>query len=134
MRGGGISVAPGIERRTPADRLMRRLLRIGDMVDRNAVFGARRSTTTAIVVSGVRCIITYLLIPALAPFFGLLDAFDAPLSLALTSLAGVTAIVGLRRFWIADHQVRWAYTAFIALVLAFLLVTMVLDVSSVFVA
>ena len=113
---------------------MRSLLRIGDMVDRNAVFGARRSTTTAIVVSGVRCIITYLLIPALAPLFGLLDAFDAPLSLALTSLAVVLAIVGLRRFWIADHQARWAYTAFIALVLVFLLVTMVLDVSSILTA
>ena len=113
---------------------MRSLLRIGDMVDRNAVFGARRSTTTAIVVSGVRCIITYLLIPALAPFFGLLDTFDAPLSLALTSLAVVMAIVGLRRFWIADHRARWAYTAFIALVLAFLLVTMVLDLSAILVA
>jgi hypothetical protein len=110
---------------------MRSLLCIGDMVDRNAVFGARRSTTTAIVVTGVRCIITYLLIPVLVPFVGLIDAVDAPLSLALTSLAVVMAIVGLRRFWIADHQARWAYTAFIALVLAFLLVTIVVDVSSI---
>ena len=45
---------------------MRRWLRVGDVVDKNAILGARRSTTAAIVVSGIRCIITYLLIPVLA--------------------------------------------------------------------
>ncbi|MGH8916676.1 MAG: hypothetical protein ACRDZM_19450, partial [Acidimicrobiia bacterium] len=75
--------------RTPADRLMRRLLRVGDLVDKNAVFGARRSTTAAIVVSGIRCIITYLLIPVLAPLVGLVDTVAAPITIALSLLAMV---------------------------------------------
>ena len=107
---------------------MRRLLRVGDVVDRNAIVGARRSTTTAIVVSGIRCIITYLLIPILGPFVGLLDTLGAPISLALSAFAMVMGIAGVRRFWIADHQARWSYTTFIGVVLVLVVVGIVFDV------
>lgn len=110
-----------------ADRFMRRLLRVGDRVDRNAVFGARRATTTAIVVSAVRCTITYLLIPILVPFVGFLNTFGAPISLVLSSFAVVMSIRGVRRFWIADHRARWSYTAFIGMMLVLLATTIVLD-------
>lgn len=113
--------------RPPADRFVRRLLRVGDAVDKTAVFGARRSTTTAIVVSGIRCTITYLLIPILAPFVGLLEALDAPVSILLSSFAIVMGISGVRRFWIADHRARWSYTAFIGLVVVMLSVAIAFD-------
>lgn len=109
---------------------MRRLLRVGDMVDKNAIFGARRSTTTAIVISGIRCMITYLLIPFLAPFVGLLDTFSVPITVALSVLAIVMGISGLRRFWIADHRARWSYTLFIGVVLVLLSVGIVFDLST----
>jgi hypothetical protein len=126
-----ISVVEDLHRaRPPADRFVRKLLRVGDTVDKTAVFGARRSTTTAIVVSGIRCTITYLLIPILAPFFGFLDALDAPISIVLSSLAIVMGVRGVRRFWIADHRARWSYTAFIGVVLAMLLAAIAIDVSN----
>jgi len=106
-------------------------LRVGDAVDKTAVFGARRSTTAAIVVSGVRCTITYLLIPVLAPFFGLLEMLDAPVSIVLSSIAIVMGIGGVRRFWIADHRARWSYTAFIGVVVVVLLLAIVIDVSKI---
>jgi len=109
---------------------MRRLLHVGDMVDKNAIFGARRSTTTAIVISGIRCMITYLLIPFLAPFVGLLDTFSVPITVALSVLAIVMGISGLRRFWIADHRARWSYTFFIGVVLVLLSVGIAFDVST----
>jgi hypothetical protein len=115
--------------RPPADRFVRRLLGVGDLVDKNAVFGARRSTTTAIVVSGIRCTITYLLIPILAPFVGLVETLDAPLSIALSLFAVVMGIAGVRRFWIADHRARWSYTAFIGVVIVMLTVAIAFDVS-----
>jgi hypothetical protein len=127
-----ISVAQHLHpERPPADRFVRRLLRVGDVVDKNAIFGARRSTTTAIVVSGVRCTITYLLIPILAPFFGLLETLDAPVSIVLSSFAIVMGIGGVRRFWIADHRARWSYTAFIGVVLGMLVMAIIIDVSKV---
>jgi len=109
---------------------MRRLLRVGDVVDKHAIFGARRSTTVAIAVSGIRCTITYLLVPILAPFVGLLDTLGAPISFALSSFAMVMGIAGVRRFWIADHRARWSYTAFIGVVLVLLCVAIVVDVST----
>lgn len=99
---------------------MRRLLRIGDVVDEDAIFGARRSTTAAMVVSGIRCIVTYLVIPILAPFIEILETIDPPLAIALSSLAAVMGVAGVRRFWIADHRSRWLYTVFVAMVLALL--------------
>ncbi len=117
--------------RTPVDRFMRRLLRVGDVVDRNAIFGARRATRTAIVVSGIRCTITYLLIPILAPFVGFLNTLGDPISLILSSLAVVMSVSGVRRFWIADHRARRSYTVFIGVLLVLLFVTIVLDVSAI---
>lgn len=116
--------------RTPADRFMRRWLRVGDVVDKNAILGARRSTTAAIVVSGIRCIITYLLIPVLAPVIGISDAASAPVTIALSVLAIVMGVTGVRRFWMADHRARWAYTIFIAVIVALLSVGIVLDLAS----
>ena len=114
----------------PADRFVRRLLGVGDVVDKNAIFGARRSTTTAIVLSGIRCTITYLLIPVLAPFVGLLKTLDAPLSIVLSTVAIGMGIAGVRRFWIADHRARWSYTAFIGVVLLMLSVAIAFDIAS----
>jgi hypothetical protein len=110
---------------------MRGLLRIGDVVDKDAIFGARRSTTAAIVVSGIRCTITYLLIPILAPMVGLLDTLSAPISIALCVAAMVMGVAGIRRFWIADHRARWSYTAFMGVVLALLSVAIALDVGTI---
>ena len=110
---------------------MRRLLRVGDVVDEHAVFGARRSTTTAIVLSGIRCTITYLLIPLLAPLVSLLDPLAAPISIALSSFAIVMGITGVRRFWIADHGARWSYTTFIGAVIVLLGLAIVFDVSTI---
>jgi hypothetical protein len=109
---------------------MRRWLRVGDVVDKNAILGARRSTTAAIVVSGIRCIFTYLLIPILAPVMGITDAASAPVTIALSVLAIVMGVTGVRRFWIADHRARWAYTIFIAVIVSLLVVGIVFDLTS----
>ena len=110
---------------------MRRFLRVGDVVDKAAIFGARRSTTTAIVISGIRCVITYLLVPILAPFVSLLDTLDAPISIALSSFAISMGIAGVRRFWIADHHARWSYTTFVGATLVLLSVAIVSDISTI---
>lgn len=119
-----------VRERTAADRFMRRWLRVGDVVDKNAILGARRSTTAAIVVSGIRCIITYLLIPVLAPVIGISDAASAPVTIALSVLAIAMGVTGVRRFWMADHRARWAYSIFIAVIVALLTVGIVLDLAS----
>lgn len=118
-------------RQAAAERFIRKLLRVGDVVDKQAILGARRSTTTALAISGIRCTITYLLIPILAPLIGLFETVGAPLSIALSAVAVVMGMSGVRRFWIADHRARWAYTGFIGVVLVLLGVGIVVDVSTI---
>ncbi|MCI0424352.1 MAG: hypothetical protein L0Z49_10265 [Actinobacteria bacterium] len=106
---------------------MRRLLRVGDTVDKNAILRARRNTTTAIVISGIRCTITYLLIPILAPVVGFLRVLGPPLTVILSLVAIGMGVSGVRRFWMADHRSRWAYTIFIGVVNILLLVGIVFE-------
>lgn len=81
------------------------------------------------VITGIRCIITYLVIPIAVPIIGLSGAVSAPLGLLLSLVALVTGIVSLRKFWMSDHRFRWMYTGFIGIVFMVLGVTLYTDVS-----
>ena len=61
-------VPSAAERQRPAaDRFMRRLLRVEGAADPGAILGAQKAMTSSILVSAVRCTITYLLVPILTP-------------------------------------------------------------------
>lgn len=105
-----------------ADRLARRILRIEDEAP-GALFPMRGS----LVLSAVRCLITYVAIPLLVPVFGWLTPIAAPVSLVLTVVAGAMAITSLRRVWAAHWDGRWGYTAFAVAVLAALAGLLVFD-------
>ena len=105
-----------------ADRLARRVLRIEDEVP-GALFPMRGS----LVLSAVRCLVTYVAIPLLVPVFGWLTPIAAPISLVLTLVAGGMAVTSLRRVWAAHWEGRWAYTAFAVVVLAALAGLLVFD-------
>jgi hypothetical protein len=115
--------------RPAADRVVRRLLRVDGATDPRALLGAQRAMTGSILVSAVRCTITYLLVPVLTPIVGVLDLVAAPLSLVLCVVAVVMSTRSLRRFWRADHAKRWHYTALVVVVWAFLAAALVRDVT-----
>ncbi|HLU30414.1 MAG TPA: hypothetical protein VK088_01535 [Acidimicrobiia bacterium] len=119
-----------VARRTPADQWMRRILRIeGDAVP-GAVFDAQNKLRSSIIISGIRCIITYLLVPIVTPIVGFMGVLAAPVSIVLSVLAIVLGYNSMRRFWLADHRLRWRYTAFIAVVWVLLLVGIGMDVAN----
>ncbi|WP_298041442.1 hypothetical protein, partial [uncultured Microbacterium sp.] len=96
---------------------MRRLLRITTIqksvkTEREAHRGFR----TSMIVSGVRCLITYLLVPILVPIIGFAGIVAAPIGIALCLIAAVNGVISVRRFWLSDHRARWMYTWFIAFV------------------
>lgn len=82
------------------------------------------------MVSGIRCIITYLLVPVVAPIVNLSSAVSTRLVIVLSVVAIVMGISGIRRFWIADHRLRWAYTAFIGVVILLLVIGIGYDIAS----
>lgn len=116
--------------RSAADRFMRRLLRVEGakktpFINRDA----HRNFRVAIIVSGVRCLITYLLIPILVPIVGFAGVLAAPLGIALCLVAGVNGVVSVRKFWVSDHRGKWMYTWFIVFVFAVLAISLVSDIS-----
>lgn len=111
--------------RSAADRLARQLLRV-DQAEPQALMPLKGS----LVISAIRCVITYAIIPAMAPVITGLGVLATPLALLLSVVAAVMAVVSLRRVWLADWSRRWAYTAFIGVVLALLATTMVFDTRS----
>lgn len=111
----------------PADRFMRRLLRVTD-TDRRQADGAHRAFRTSILVSAVRCTISYLLVPILIPLTAVAGLVAAPISLALSLFAVVNGVISVRRFWVSNHRRRWMYTGFMAVVFIVLAVAMVIDV------
>lgn len=121
---GGVAGDPRFRSDAAADRVMRRLLRV-DGLDPSASTGAHRAFRTSVLVSAVRCLITYLLIPILVPLLSLSGWVAAPIGIVLCVIAVVNGVVSVRRFWMADHPRRWVYTGFMAVVFVILGVAMV---------
>lgn len=121
----------GPARQEPAaDRFMRRLLRV-TVVERSieAERAAHRGFRVSMVVSGIRCLVTYLLVPVLAPVVSFAGIVAAPIGILLCIVAGISGIASVRRFWSSDHRGRWMYTAFIAFVFLVLAVALSSDIA-----
>ena len=109
--------------RSAVDRIVRQLLLIGDASPR-ALFDLKGS----MLIAGVRCTITYILIPFGAPVVAWLGILATPLSLVLSVVAIGMAVSSLRRVWLADYVHRYAYTLFIVVAIVLLAVVVVGDV------
>jgi hypothetical protein len=119
--GGSAAAAPGD--RGAMDRFVRQVLLIEDAAPQ-ALFDLRGS----LVLSAIRCVITYALVPLLVPIISWAGVLATPVSIVLALTAIVLAIRSLRRVWLADYAHRWAYTAFIAVALGLLVTVVVIDV------
>ncbi len=119
---------PPAEQAPAADRFVRRLLRV-KATDRSTLAGAHRALRTSLLVSALRCIVTYVALPVLAPVISFAGVLATPIGIALSLAALVSGTVSLRRFWSTDHRGRWMYTAFIGVVFAVIAVTLVVDVA-----
>ena len=111
-----------------ADRFMRRLLRVRT-TDRKVLPDAHKAFRTSLMVSAVRCLITYLVVPIAVPLLCFAGVFAAPIGIALCVVAVVNGVVSVRRFWTSDHRMKWMYTWFIVFVFAVLAVALYADIS-----
>jgi hypothetical protein len=91
-----------------ADAFVRRLLRVRSGTARpdaaHGVFGA------SILLSTVRCLLTYVILPILKPVVDLSGGVGPALGLLIGAVSAVAIVVAMRRFWAADHRWRWGYT------------------------
>ena len=121
------AVAPGgpaAPVRTGADATMCRLLRVPVCPDPERVAQAQRLFSGSILLSALRCLLSYVLLPVLSPLLGVAASVGPAVGLPIGVVALYFDVRGIRRFWLARHRRRWEITGVYLVVMA-LVVTLV---------
>ena len=90
---------------------------------------AERVFSTSLLISATRCLLTYVVLPFLAPAVGFAKGVGPWIGIPLGVVAIVFNVLSIRRFWAAEHRWRWAYTAVGVAVIVLLSVLIVTDVA-----
>ena len=113
--------------RSSGDQLMRKVLRI-ENTSAESNEAAQSAFQKSILISAIRCTLTYVLIPFVVPVLGFAAAVDAPLGIALSLVAIVSVTYSLRKFFGSDHPRRWQYAALAGVLLVFVTALLIRDV------
>lgn len=117
-----------LEHLPPADRFMRRLLRIPDHPDRVRERDVQRLFSASITVSAIRCLLSYVVFPIVAPTVGAITRLGAFVGIPVGIVALMYDVRAVRRFWLANHRYRWPFTAIYAIVIVMVLALFVRDI------
>ncbi len=90
---------------------------------------AERRFSQSMVVSGTRCLLTYLVFPFLLPVLGLADSVGPAISVPIGLVAIVFNGLSIRRFWRADHRLKWPVCTVNVLVIGLLCYLTVRDIA-----
>ncbi len=114
--------------RSKADQTMRRLLRVPE--DRAPIDESEthRIFSASIFLSALRCLLSYIVLPVVLPAIGLARGVGPAIGIPIGLLALTFDYLGIRRFWLADHRHRWAFTALYAVVGAMVFTLLVVDI------
>jgi len=114
--------------RSRADLVMRRLLFVPAGPAAVGDEAVHRMFSVSILVSAGRCLLSYVVFPILTPVLGVATGVGPAVGLPIAVLALVFDVIGIRRFWVADHQWRWAMTLIYAAVMALVTALLVGDI------
>ncbi|MEM9613316.1 MAG: hypothetical protein AAF962_13095 [Actinomycetota bacterium] len=89
---------------------------------------AQRGFSRSIIISGIRCTLTYVILPFVAPLVGLAPGVGPVLGLLIGIPAIVANVFSIRRFWRADHPWKRHVTVLHVGVIILLVILIVLDV------
>jgi hypothetical protein len=116
------------DRCSTPDLCMRRLLGLPVGGATATETSARKLAETSLLVSTVRCLLTYIVLPFVLPIIHVGAGVTPVIGLVLGTVAIVANVASVRRFWAADHRYRWHYTALATLIVAMLAWLVVHDV------
>jgi len=116
-----------VVRRSNADLMMRRVLRLPRDAPAGTAAGARKAFQTSIMVAAVRCVLMYLVFPFVLPAVGIAKGVGPAVGLVVNTAAMVCIVMSMRRFFRADHPKRWWYACLGGTVLALLAYLAVVD-------
>lgn len=89
---------------------------------------AERAFSISVLVSGIRCTLTYVVLPFVMPVVGLAPGVGPTLGIAIGVVAIIANIVSIRRFWRVQHPRRRLVTAIHLTVITLLVVLLTTDI------
>ena len=91
---------------------------------------AHQGFSRSIMISGIRCVLTYVILPFVTPLIGLAPGVGPVVGLVIGTVAIVANVFSIRRFWRADHRWKIHATVLHGAVIVLLLVLLYLDLAA----
>ncbi|NNC79987.1 MAG: hypothetical protein HKN94_07515 [Acidimicrobiales bacterium] len=88
---------------------------------------AERVFSKSVVISGIRCTLTYVIFPFVAPLIGITASVGAVAGILIGVVAVVFNVLSIRRFFAADHPYKWWASAMNLAVIVLLAVLFLVD-------
>lgn len=98
-----------------------------DLVDETDGDQAERVFSKSVVISGIRCVLTYVIFPFVAPLIGVTASVGAVVGVIIGVVAIVFNVLSIRRFFAADHPYKWWASAMNAAVIVLLVILFFVD-------
>ena len=107
---------------------MCRLLRVPTAAKPIDESETHRIFSASIFLSALRCLLSYIVLPVVLPAIGVAKGVGPAVGIPVGILALVFDYRGIRRFWLANHRQRWAFTALYAVVGTMVLALVIVDI------
>jgi len=131
LKGAGQQCYIGADAGSRWDMRARRILRIRDpKPSPRREDAAERLFSLAMVISGLRCTLSYVVVPFLLPALGLgaLASLSPEIGIPIGVVALYFDVKGIRRFFVANHKWRWQMTFIYLAVICLVLYLVIADV------
>lgn len=89
---------------------------------------AQKAFSTSVVISGTRCLLSYVILPFVTPFLGFLSGIGPVLGIVIALVAIVANVFSIRRFMASGHRWRWVMASINVSMIVLVSVLLVLDV------
>jgi hypothetical protein len=89
---------------------------------------AHRLFNVSIAVSGLRCLLGYVVLPIVTPAIGAAARVGPMIGIPIASVALVFDVMAVRRFWAAEHPWRWGISLLYVVVMSLVLALLVGDI------
>jgi hypothetical protein len=111
-----------------AELVMRRILFVPDGPVTVGERSAHRIFNVSIAISALRCLLSYVVFPIVTPLLGAAANVGPSIGIPIAVIALFFDVVGIRRFWLAGHRLRWMMTVIYVLVMGLVTSLLVGDI------
>ena len=88
-----------------------------------------RSLHWSILISAVRCTLTYVILPFVAPFIGLAPGVGPLIGIPLALVALAANAFSIKRHWVNNHRWKWPVSVLNVGIIVLLLVLLTIDIN-----